>query len=255
MTLDSSDLGPLTQNAFLGGALTISQPVNGYRAGIDPVLLAAAVPAKPGDTLLDLGCGSGVAALCVGRRVPGLELYGLEIQPAYAKLARQNGLANSLPITVFEGSVDHAPQALRTHNFDHVIANPPYFSRKHGSVAQDAGRDQGRAGDDDLASWVSLARKRLTPGGTLTIVQDAARFPELMAAFQTGFGGISTLPISSRQGRAARLIIVQARKGSAASARLLAPLILHQGDRHVSDADDYSNETSAILRNAAPIHL
>ena len=61
----------------------------GYRAGVDPVLLAASVPARAGQSVLDLGCGAGVAALCLAARVPGL-LAGLEVQPAYAALARRN---------------------------------------------------------------------------------------------------------------------------------------------------------------------
>ena len=253
--MDSGDLGPLSQNAFLGGRLSIAQPVNGYRAGIDPVLLAATVPAKPGQTLLDLGCGGGVAALCLGSRVPDVQLYGLEVQSPYAALARQNGDANGLPIHVFEGSVEEAPKALNALSFDHVIANPPYYSRANGTAAEDEGRDQGRAGSASLNDWVCLARKRLKPGGTASFVQDAARLPELLAAFQSGFGGITVLPIAPRVGRSARLVIVQAQKGSSASFQLLAPLILHEGDKHIKDGDDYCQKTTDILRNAAPLPL
>ena len=50
---------------FLGGKLRVKQPKKGYRAGIDPVLLAASVNAHIGDNILDLGCGVGVASLCL----------------------------------------------------------------------------------------------------------------------------------------------------------------------------------------------
>ena len=50
-----------TEDLFLDGRLRIRQPANGYRAGADPVFLAAAVPAKPGESVLELGCGAGVA--------------------------------------------------------------------------------------------------------------------------------------------------------------------------------------------------
>jgi tRNA1(Val) A37 N6-methylase TrmN6 len=53
----------ITTDGFLGGRLTIAQPVAGYRAAADPVLLAAAVQARPGQAVLDLGCGAGVASL------------------------------------------------------------------------------------------------------------------------------------------------------------------------------------------------
>ena len=55
----------LTEDGFLGGRLRILQPDKGYRAGIDSVFLAASVPCGPGETALEAGIGTGVAALCL----------------------------------------------------------------------------------------------------------------------------------------------------------------------------------------------
>ena len=93
-----------SDDRFLCGRLRLLQPRKGYRAATDPVLLAAACPATSGDRVLDLGCGAGAAALCLGLRVPGLALSGLELQPGYADLARdlaqvvaaQGGMADLL---------------------------------------------------------------------------------------------------------------------------------------------------------------
>ena len=90
----------LTRNAFLGGRVHLWQPVRGYRAGIDPVCLAAAVPARATQCVLDLGCGAGAATLCLGARVAGLDLTGVEMQPAYADLARRNATGNGQAMTV-----------------------------------------------------------------------------------------------------------------------------------------------------------
>ena len=87
----------LTDDAFLSGRLQLLQPRKGYRAATDPVLLAACVPAKAGQSVLDLGCGAGTASLCLAIRVPGLRHAGLELQPDYADLARQN--ASPLGVT------------------------------------------------------------------------------------------------------------------------------------------------------------
>src|SRR3546814_8190614 len=50
-------LPAITEDAFLGGRVKLRQPEVGYRAAIDPVLLAAAVPAVAGERVADLGCG------------------------------------------------------------------------------------------------------------------------------------------------------------------------------------------------------
>ena len=71
---------------LLEGRVVLRQPKSGYRAAIDPVLLAAAVPAT-GGTVLDAGCGTGAAALCYAVRVPGARITGLELRPDWAALA------------------------------------------------------------------------------------------------------------------------------------------------------------------------
>ena len=144
----------LSHDAFLGGRLRIAQPKTGYRAGVDPVLLAASVPARAGQTLLDLGCGSGIAALCVAARVPGVSLAGLEIQPAYAVLARRNSATNGLALDVTEGDIADLPAELRARQFDHVIVNPPYFDRDHSTAAEDSGRERAMGEALPLTDWV-----------------------------------------------------------------------------------------------------
>ena len=89
-----------TTDDFLGGQLQIKQPLNGYRAGVDPILLAASVHAEVGQTVLELGCGVGVASLALGRRVSGVSITGIEIQPDYADLARENARTNGIDMTV-----------------------------------------------------------------------------------------------------------------------------------------------------------
>ena len=65
MTSTSDSDAGLTRDAFLGGRVRIWQPKSGFRSGIDAVLLAAAVPARTGETVLELGCGTGAALACL----------------------------------------------------------------------------------------------------------------------------------------------------------------------------------------------
>ena len=117
----------LTQDGFLGGRLILLQPAKGYRAGIDPVLLAASIPAESGQSILELGCGVGTALLCLGHRVPGLELTGVELQPSYADCARRNAERNAIAAKIVTADLSKLPLAVRQVRHHHVLANPPYF--------------------------------------------------------------------------------------------------------------------------------
>lgn len=247
------DNDDLTTDAFLGGAVRLRQPRNGYRAGVDPVLLAAAVPSRAGESVLELGCGAGAALFCLGARVSGLALTGVELQPAYADLARQNAAMNGLTAEICTTDLRDLPADLRNQSFHHIIANPPYYNRAQGSAAPDPGRDTALGGDTPLADWIAVAIRRLRPRGQLTLIQRADRLPEILAALS--MTSVTVLPIAARLGREADRVIVQARKDGRAPFRLLAPLIVHQGAVHMADAEDYTPQLQAILRNGAALPL
>ena len=238
-------------HGFLDGRLRILQPRDGYRAATDPVLLAAAVPARPGQSVLDLGCGVGTGALCLAHRITGLDLHGLEIQSDYARLAKSNAESNGVVMQVHIGDVRQMPPALRERNFDHVITNPPWHDER--SVASlTPGRDAAnRMADLTLPLWITAALKRLLPGGWITMIQRATWLPEILSALSTGAGDIAVLPLQARKGRDAKRVIVKARKGSHGPFRIAAPLVLHRGTEHVTDGDDFSPAARAILRDGA----
>lgn len=241
----------LTNDAFLGGRLCLWQPRKGYRAGIDPVLLAASVPARAGQTVLDLGCGAGAAALCLLTRVPDLVVTGVECQHDYAALARRNADENGLTLEVVNADLADLPPAIRQRHFDHVIANPPYYRPGTRSPAGDPGREAGRAETTPLSDWISAAARRLTPGGWLHVIQRVERLPELLTACAGRIGGLEILPLAARQNRDPHLVILRGRKGARSAFRLLRPVALHVGDVHEKDGDSYTLEISSVLRDAA----
>ncbi|MDR9392939.1 tRNA1(Val) (adenine(37)-N6)-methyltransferase [Roseovarius sp. SYSU LYC5161] len=243
----------LSCDDFLGGRLRIRQPLAGYRAGMDPVLLAASVAAEAGQSVLDLGCGAGVAALCLGARVPGLGLVGLERQAPYAALARRNAMDNDIPLEVVEGDLAALPATLRQRRFDHVIANPPYFTGHARTAAMDTGREASRSGDTPLGTWVRAAARRTLPGGSATFIQRADRLPDLLRAAQDCLGSLEVLPLVPRRGRATRLVLLRGRKGGRAAFRLHDGWLLHEGAHHDGDRDSHTVATGRVLREAAPL--
>ncbi len=245
----------VSEDGFLGGRLILRQPRQGYRAGVDPVLLAAAVPAEAGQSVLDLGCGVGAAALCVGVRVPGIKLVGVERQADYADLARDNSARNGVAMEVHTADLAALPADLREMAFDHVIMNPPYYLPTRATRSGDPGRGAAMFEDTPLADWIDAATRRLKPRGCLSLIQNAERLPGILRAIDDRLGSLIIKPICPREGRDAILVIVQARKGGRAALRLAAPLVLQEGSDHPGDRDHYRPEVRAILRDGGRLSL
>ncbi len=233
----------VTRDAFLGGRVTVLQPRRGYRAAVDPVLLAAAVDAHAGDSVLELGCGVGVALLCLLSRVPDLTAAGLEIQPELARLARENAALNGFRIDVTEGDVAAAPAPLRQTRFDHVIANPPYNRPGTGFLPADKSRRLADTETVPLTCWIEFASRRLRPGGTMAMILPPARFPDFFAGLPSGVGGVQAKPVRPRAGGDANRVLLLARKGSRAAFRLAADFILHP-----SEGSDFTAAAGSVLR-------
>ena len=242
-----------TLDDFLGGNLQIYQPIDGYRAATDPVFLGAAVDAKPMDRVLELGCGVGVASLCLKSRLPDIDITGLEIQSKYVELARLNAIHNSISFDVIEGDLAQMPVVLRSQNFDHVIANPPYFDRLKTTPAPDPSRERSMGEQTPLESWTSVAAKRVKPKGYVHFIFRSERMPELLNALPKELGSLRILPFSARVGRASDLLILRARKSGRAGFCLEAPIVMHKGTEHTTDGESYTDLINQVLRHGAQI--
>ena len=232
-----------TTDAFLNGKVTAVQPAKGYRAGVDAVLLAASVPARSGERVLELGCGVGVASLCLSARVPSLDITGIEVQPDYAALAVANG------VNAMMADLRALPEEVRNTQYHHVMANPPYFDRGMGSAAPNTGRDIAMGGDTPLRDWLIVAAKRLAPKGYFTLILRIERLPEVLSHLQGRLGSIIVRPICARAGQEPHLFLLQARHSGRAPFRLLSPLIMHDGTMHDADRENYTDRIRGVLRN------
>ena len=151
----------VTSNTLLGGRVALNQPAAGYRVAIDPVLLAAAVPASGGERALDVGCGVGAGALCLASRVSGLHVTGIEVDRAFAQLAKDNAALNGLEerLDVWVGDFEHPPPKLPPKGFDHVFANPPFFEQGANKLPASRSRAQATVeGTTGLDAWIRVLR-------------------------------------------------------------------------------------------------
>ena len=259
MTASAPFAADVTDDAFLGGALSILQPRSGYRAGLDAVMLAAAVSHAADRSLrvLDVGAGVGTAGLCVARRLPSAEVVLLEREPQLAALAAENTRRNGLEdrVRVVAAAVGAPAAELRAsgladESFTHVIANPPYHDTEAGTLAPDASKAQSHAmPDDELQSWARFMARMAAPRGEALIVHKVEALHRVLAALAPRFGAIRILPLHPRIGEPAHRVIAEGTKGSRAPLQLLAGFVLH------TEGNGFTAAAQAILRGGAGLPL
>lgn len=239
---------PTTAGTLLDGKVIFEQPATGYRAAIDPVLLAAAVAPERGRAL-ELGAGCGAASLCLAHRCPGLEITAVEIDAASAAIARRNVEANRMDgrIAIVVADVAALPQAL-PGGFDAVFCNPPFDTPARASPSPDAAKRRAHVeGAARLGDWFDAARRALKPRGRLAMIHRADRLPDLLAELARGFGDVEVIPLWPGAGRAAKRVILRARLGTRGAAALLPGLVLHEAGGAFTPA------AQRVLRDAAAL--
>lgn len=214
---------------LLGGSLRHDQPARGFRTGIEPVLLAASLPAKPGDRVLELGTGSGAGLLCLGYRVPRVFGVGVERDASQTRLARDNASANGLSDLVFV-TADVAALPLGGR-FDHAFANPPYHVADGTPSPDDARARAKRGTSETIPLWVGTMARVLRHRGTLNLVVPASLLATAVGAIVASGCALSCLfPLWPKAGRAAKLVILRAVKGGRMGCAFGPGLVLHGGD-------------------------
>ncbi|MCI5060604.1 MAG: methyltransferase [Alphaproteobacteria bacterium] len=223
---------------------------NGFKPGLDTVMLAASCPVKAGEHVLDMGCGVGSAGFCVLARVKGVHLMGVDIQGDHIDLAVRNARMNSfhdqsefIAADIRNFGTDEKHQ----NQFDHVICNPPYLeSGKHvRSPSDEKATAMGHEEHDiSVEDWVIAAFNTLRGKGTLSLIHRADHLDKIIQALGKRFGGIEIIPLWPRAGEEAKRVIIRAQKHSKSPAKLHSGIVIHGKD------GEYTNEAQAILRDA-----
>lgn len=247
---DPGSTGAVTRDRFLDGALELLQPTQGYRAGMDAALLAAAIDLDPGERGLEAGCGAGVALLQAAIRRPGARLVGVERDPEALALAVENaarsGLSDRVQARLGDVGRGFAGQGFLQEGeapFDLAFANPPFFDdptairgpaeAKRGAWIADAGLD----------AWIRFLTRAIRDGGRLVLIHRAERLFDLLALMGGQCGSFRIRPVYPFADAPAKRVLVRAVKGGRAPLVLSPPLVLHDrgGGKHTARAE-------AILR-------
>ncbi len=226
MTVSELDL---TKDRFLGGRVIVNQPAKGYRAGLDAVLLGAALEPSKGLTLIEAGCGAGAALLCAASRLEDARFTGFEREAELAAMMERSAVENGFGHRVCgeAGDIARRPPGLE-NQFDQSFANPPYF--RPGTIrAPGDGRTGSYLADIPLKAWIQFLHHVVKPGGWITVIHRAAALAELLELLNPRAGAIEVMPVRPYPGAPAKRVIVRARKGlRRGDVTLLDGLTLHE---------------------------
>jgi len=231
---------------LLGSRVEMLSANGGYKASIDPVLLAASVPVRLGQRVLDVGCGTGAATFCLVTRVPGIRAVGVDYQLPLIiladKIASLNGLKPSTRFIAcdFMRPTGHPPPRC----FDHVMANPPHLKKGSGTISHDPLKAAANVeGSASLEDWVSFCFNSVISGGTVTFIHRFDRKDELISLVED-YGLVKVTPLWPKiRGVGAKRVLVQIIKGSNLTVNYNGGIVLH------TDENEYTPQATAILRD------
>lgn len=257
---DEADIGDgprpdVTEDVFLDGRLRLLQPRDSYRAGLDAVLLAAAVPVADHGPVLDCGAGVGTVGLCVAARVAAARVTLVEIDAGLAQLARTNIERNRLADRCRVVNADiTAPAAslaaldLPSNGFAHIVCNPPYLAAgQHQTPTHPVTARAFEMPEGGLDRWARFWARMATAGGTLTLIHRAGALKSVLDVLDGRFGDIAVTPLHPWPDEPARRIVVAARKGSRGPLRLLPGIVLHD------KPDRFTPAIEAVVRLGAAL--
>ena len=235
----------LTRDLFLGGKVILWQSAEGYRAGIDAVLLATSIKPKESQKILDLGCGAGAVSLCVLANHPNVFVTGLEIMKDTVDVAKLNAEENNFKLNFrpMLGSIADTPPTIETNSFDLVLSNPPYAVNGTTSFSSNIQKKIAHVETNtNIEMWIKVAAAALKNKGIISLIHRADRLDHLLSALRPYFGEIIIHPLWPKSGYKANRVLIKATKGSR------APTILTAGSTIHMDDGSYTPEIDSVLR-------
>jgi tRNA1(Val) A37 N6-methylase TrmN6 len=238
-----------TEDALLGGRIRIRQPKRGYRVNVDTLLLAASLPGarirSGGTRVAEPCCGAAAALLAVAAGRKGdIEFVGIERDPIYAALARENVELNGQADRAKIIEADALDAEAQFGVFDYVLFNPPYDDPGEGRAPAEGKRGAFIA-DRPIGDWIKVWSNRMGAHSNLTLIHRAHKLGDILAALEGRLGGVEVFPIRPNASAKAHRVIVRAWKGSRAPLKLFAGLDLHPDDK---SKEKYTPQAEAILR-------
>lgn len=241
-----------TTDSIFSDTIKITQPKDGFRFGIDAILLASSVPQKGMRRILDLGTGVGTALLGALYRVPSAHGLGIDINTDFLDLARMNGVQNGFHdrIRFLGHDILSKPDPLKGELFDCVMTNPPFYDADHATASADHATARAKnISMNDLKSWLTYGLAKTTSGGIMIALITPHFLALTLGLLNDHLGDLRVFPVWSKTGQPAKRLLIAGKKGVKGSTLLLPGLVMH------TQTGEYTKEAHAVLKEAAPLTL
>jgi len=236
-----------TNDYLLDKKIKIFQPIDGYRASSDAVLLSSFIEkVKTKQQILDVGSGTGAISLCLAQRFRdcGIKIFGAELQKELVELSNLSAKANNFDFLQYKNIDIRQKSEFENCTFDFVVSNPPYAQNDMPSPNQSKALAHNHH-DFCLKNWIEYCLKMLRPYGRFYMINRAEATDEILYSLHKKAGNICLFPIFSKEGQPAKRIVVSAQKDSKSPLRIYPPFVIHQTN------GEYTREANLILRDGA----
>lgn len=203
--------------------LKIFQNSELYTFTSDAVLLAKFAKIKNGETVIDLGTGSGIIAMYLAKKADVKKIYGIEIQTELAKMAQKSVNLNNLQEKIEIINKNMLDIDLKANV---VVTNPPYkklTSYSNQNLSKAIARHELKINLDGI---ICTANKLLNTGGRFYICYDSNRTAELIYKLKNYKLEPKTIFFSYPNiNKDASIVFIEAIKGGREGIKVLPPLI------------------------------
>lgn len=202
--------------------------------GIDAVLLSSFAKVKKGETVLDLGTGTGILPILLEAKTEGTYFKGLEIQEESADMARRSTALNHLEnkVEIVTGDIKEAATIFGTVSFDVITTNPPYMVSQHGLTNPENAKAIAR--HEVLCSLSDVLResaKILKPKGRFYMVHRPFRLAEILSEMQKyGLEPKRMRLVYPFADKEPNMVLVEGMKGARPRMTVEPPLIVYEKD-------------------------
>ena len=217
----------------------IIQSPDRFCFGMDAVLLSGFAKVKKGESVLDLGTGTGILPILLDAKTEGGHFTGLEIQPESADMARRSVILNNRQdkIDIVTGDIKNALNIFGAASFDVIVTNPPYMNQNHGITNPESPKAIAR--HELLCSLEDVLRQTgslLKVNGRMYMVHRPFRLPDIMELMnECGIEPKKMRFVHPYVDREPSMVLIEGVRGGNRRLTVEKPLVIYDGPGEYSE--------------------